>query len=88
MTMAPMTNPRTPFAQTEPAVDFGRQAAMERPREPRRRERQVMGWVGIILLLVMTLIVALSEDFGASLAGCCGVSSYFPETYGGGPRWP
>lgn len=61
---------------------------MERPCEPRRHERLVMGCVGIILLLVMTLIVALSEDFGARLVGCCGVSSYYPETYGGGPQWP
>lgn len=69
-------------------MDPRRQAAMARPHEPRRRERLVMGWVGIILLLVMTLIVALSEDFGASLVGCCGDSSYLPETYGGGPQWP
>ncbi len=55
-------------------MDISRQVAMERPCEPRRRERLVMGWAVIILLLVMTLIVALSEDFGASLVGCCGVS--------------
>ena len=87
--MAPMTNPRTPFAQTEPGMGFSRQVAVERPYEPRRHERLMMSWVVIILLLVMTLIVALGEDFGASLVGCCGVSAgHFTETNGKGPEWP
>ena len=62
---------------------------MERSHEPWRYERLVMGWVGVILLLVLALIVALSEDFGARLVGCCGVSTgYYQEPYGKGPDWP
>lgn len=62
---------------------------MEHSYEPWRYERLVVGWVGIILLLVMMLIVALSGDFGASLIGWSGGSTgYFQEPYGKGPEWP
>lgn len=45
--------------------------------DPRRHERLVMGLVGVILLLVLALIVALGEDLGAGLAGCCGALRLF-----------
>ena len=86
--MGPMTYPRTSCGWASPETGSGREAAMERSYEFWRYERLVMGWVGIILLLVMTLIVALSEDFGASLVGWSGGSTgYFQELYGSGPEW-
>jgi len=86
--MAPMTNPRASLGWANSEMGSGREAAMERSYEFWRYERLVMGWVGIILLLVMMLIVALGEDFGASLVGWSGGSTgYFQELYGSGPEW-
>lgn len=70
--MAPMRDPRTPFAGAKLDMHSRREKVVGWSYDPRRHERLVMGLVGVILLLVLALIVALGEDLGAGLAGCCG----------------
>ena len=85
--MGTMTDPRIVFARTELKFDVGQEATLELSSEPWRYEHPVVVWVGIILLLVLMLIMALSEDVETGLVGWFqGSAGHFEEPPGKAPR--